>query len=156
MIKSPIKFQVDSGFESRAFGALRSLPTVVAGLPSRFSGAFGHTVIGGFAGWGAAVLAGALLMTQAARETYPGAHSAPVAAVEAPQAAAVAATPKVESAALAAAAAPSPAPAPAPKVVAKTTARVDMTPTGAIAQEPAAKPKHKPHKKKAKALDNPQ
>ncbi len=158
MIKSPIKFQVDSEFTSRAHGSLRSLPTVVAGLPSRLAGSLGNTLVGGFAGWGAAVLFGALLMSHAARDAYPGGHSAPVAAIEAPKADAVAPTPKVESAALAAEAAPAPAPAAAaaPKVVAKTTARVDMTPTGAIAEESAAKPKHKPHKKKPKALDSQQ
>ena len=154
MIKSPIKFQVDSEFASRAHGSLRSLPTVVAGLPSRLAGSLGNTLVGGFAGWGAAVLFGALLMSHAARDAYPGAHSAPVAAVKAPKADAVAATPKVEATALAVETAP--APAPEPKIVAKTTTRVDMTPTGAIAEESAAKPKHKPHKKKAKPLDSQQ
>ncbi len=52
-------------------------------------------------------------------------------------------------------AAPEPAkPAPAAAAT-KTTQRVDMTPTAAIPAEPAAKPKHKPHKKKPKDLDSP-
>ena len=39
---------------------------------------------------------------------------------------------------------------------AKTTQRVDMAPTAAIAPDPAPKPKHKPHKTKSKDIDNSQ
>jgi hypothetical protein len=149
VLKSALKFNVDPEFAGRAFRSLKSWPTAVAAVPRRFAGVFGKTVVGGLAGWGVALLAGALLMSQAAREAPSSAPVAPTAAIEAPKAAIVAATPKVETANIATEAAPSPAAAPAPKVVAKSTVRVDTTPTGSIAKELAPKPKHKPHKKKA-------
>jgi hypothetical protein len=91
------------------------------------------------AGWGAVIVAGAVLMANASHDSV-AAPPAPV-AVAAPAPAAA----KVEPTQVAV---EPEKPAP-PPVVAKTTQRVDMTPTAAIPAEPAHKARHRAHRKKA-------
>lgn len=108
-----------------------------------------QAVVGGIAGWGVALIAGAVLMTNVSHQKCCGVSAPPAVASAAVVKAAEPMAPKTETASVVA----TPIAPPAP-VVAKSTQRVDMTPTASIAVDPAGKPKHKPHKKKPKDLDN--
>jgi len=105
-----------------------------------------NAVVGGVAGWGVVVVAGAFMMSHGAQDPVAPMPAAPIASPK------PAPSPGIDTAPVAAISPVAPAPAPTP---AKTTQRVDTSPTGAVADS-APKPKHKPHKKKVKDLDSDQ
>src|SRR3954453_2638267 len=142
-----LKFKLNPEFRGRAARAIKWLPALAARLPARMRVAPGKAIVGAFAGWGAVILAGGVLMAHVSQDNCCVVSAPAVAVVEPPKATVAVAAPKTEAVPVAE---PVAAPAPAP-VAAKTTQRVDMTPTASIA-EPPAKPKHKPHKKKPKDL----
>jgi hypothetical protein len=107
-----------------------------------------NVAIGGVAGWGLVVVAGAVLMTNATQDKTFVASAPSAAATDMETKPIEPPAPKAEAApAIVAASAPAP-------VAAKSTQRIDMTPTAAIPADPIPKPKHKAHKKKPKDLDN--
>jgi hypothetical protein len=138
-----LKLKLDPHFASRALGAIKSLPALLLRMPRGLDKA----TAGVFAGWCAVVLVGAVLMSHVAHENRDAVAAPAMAAAAAPKAPVVAAAPKLQTLAVE-------DPAPAPAVAPKSTQRVDMTPTASIAADASAKPKHKPHKKKAKDLDS--
>jgi hypothetical protein len=91
-----------------------------------------------------AVALGVVLMAANIAHDHRGAD---VAVVPSPVKAFVAVAPKPDPISIAVA----PSPTPVPE---KSTARVDTTPTGAIAEAPPVKAKHKKHPRKLKELDS--
>ena len=141
-------FQLGQEFRTDARRRVRQFSPMANRISQGLLAGARNVIIGGVAGWGVVVIAGAVMMANASHDDCckgdPAPAPAAVAVVSGPEPAAA----KPETAPVAAAPA-KPAPPPA---ATKTTQRIDMTPTAAIPLDPAGKPKPKSHKKK-KHLD---
>jgi len=139
-------FQLGPEFKAGAARLAQPLAPFAQRISQRFFTGARSVILGGVAGWAAVVIAGAVLMANAGHDGVASPPPAP--AVAAAPAAPAPPAAKVETTEVPAQPAGSP-------IVAKSTQRVDMTPTAAIPAEPVHKLKHKAHKKKAKDIDNP-
>ncbi len=123
-------------------------PRGLVSFQATAAAAANHPKLGVFASVGAIALGGMMMIANIKHERVeaPVALAPVTPAIKAPEIA------KAQPAPLAPApnAASADAVPSSPAVIAKSTARVDMTPTGAIATEPATKLRHKPHPKKNK------
>jgi len=152
-----VKFRIAQIFRRRAAGVIQPClrgadSTAIGGV----SGS-GNTRFGAYAALGAIGLGGAMLMANIARNRC----DVPVATSQVAAPAMASGEPRTADAAKAAGVAkadPAPvadAPAPPPAVATeKSTDRVDNSPTGSIAEDAPAKPKHKARVRKHKKLDS--
>jgi hypothetical protein len=143
---SPVfSFPLAQEFKQRAQSAIPFPRAVVAALVSRRL-SLRIPPWGALVSLGAVALGAALMIANVAHERRAAAVAVAPPAVVAPVQAVALASPKLDPKPDPIAAVATAAPAPAAE---KTTERVDTTPTGAIAEPPKLKAKHKHHAKKA-------
>jgi hypothetical protein len=137
-------FQLGSEFKADAQRRARAFSPMANRISQGILAGARNVIIGGVAGWGVVVVAGAVMMSNVSHDDCckldSPATSAAVATSSAPEPAAAKPAPEPV--------APAPAKPAPPPAAPKSTQRIDMSPTAAIPPDPAPKPKHKPHKKK--------